>query len=1102
MKKTAEIHLSSCVTEIEGFIDSISASDEVFLKSLTHLPFQTEIKKGIESTIQKPDSANREWIKRLGDQSFALEQFVKFKKRDTNKLKELMPYLESWPPETPEKKTIETLASSLPNECFNEIRGTLEQCLNHFDSLHRQPMLFSLIRWYFIIGIEQGYGWRAIIEAAQKCIQDFLKEESATIDPEFKAVFLEEASDIFEELAPIWTNDESTFFDSDNLATVKRHLHTLKGSGRMVGLTEFGDYVHRIEQLIMESMDSGSRPEGLYPKLCDAYQHMNQFVQALERSDAIPKIGSLLQEAKSVVGQSVNHVSSSDSKPDIDEELLAVFHEEVDELKGTLTQAFETLFKKPTDKSSVRGILRDLHTLKGCARMVGYQSVGDKVHDLEQKIQETQEKPTADDVNQWNEAIQLLLSEMESRGTPPTVIPSTVNVREHAVASLQLVRKIIQSENMEQEEQAALQSSSKIINLPALNALIEKLGTAKNFVQAEGDLYLLENCYQALESGKPLPNVSEFLPKSQQELIAERRLKKPIRIEPELFEQFNEWVMLANIARTQLQEDIDLILDDITGLSDYIHDVRASINALDSQLQERGESNSDIRARFSRVRQTLDSLTKTQHHMRDLVYTAEGFLIEQKEAVGSLQKGLTQAKMVPFSTIYPRLEKIVQQLQSELGKQVTFKTEDTRSELDRQILERLVPTFEHMLRNSLDHGIEDEKIRKKNKKSAIGEINLRVERSGPSILITFKDDGKGIDVQGVRRKAISRGLMAPDAELSDEDILRFILQPGFSTRESVTQISGRGVGMDVVNSDVEKLGGTLSISSELGRSTTFTISIPFTQSLSDVMLFSVYNQWYGIPEHHVHTVIRLGYAQIRRILNGEEALKHESKVYTVRYLENLLKGVPEPPESAQEDTLPILMLNIADTYLGLVVDNLVGTRKIHLRTMGPQLKTLNQFTGASVLADGHIALVLDVIVLQNMILHARQLSSDALSDSRTRVLVVDDSVTIRKIAHTLFNKNGYSVYEAKDGQHAIDNVAEWKPDIILLDIDMPRMNGYEFAKALRRKKAFKSTPIIVISSRNSDEHMKTCSELGVNQVLKKPFQEDTVLGVVKTLLGE
>jgi chemosensory pili system protein ChpA (sensor histidine kinase/response regulator) len=460
-----------------------------------------------------------------------------------------------------------------------------------------------------------------------------------------------------------------------------------------------------------------------------------------------------------------------------------------------------------------------------------------------------------------------------------------------------------------------------------------------------------------------------------------------------------------------------------------------------------------------------------------------------------------------FLGLAARMRRIVRQTCQELGKKAELELSGAEGEMDRTVVDRVIAPIEHMLRNAISHGIEPPSKRLAVGKPESGTIRITLEREASDILLKIADDGAGINLDAIRGKAIERGLMAADSSLSDSEVLQFILETGFSTAEKVTQVAGRGVGMDVVNSEVKQLGGSLLIDSQPGQGTTFTVRLPFTLALNQALLIEVGEDTYAVPLSSIEGIVRMRQEDLKNHYEDTEArFEYGGMEYEVRHLGSML-GTSKVRLDGGASRMPVLLARSGDRCMAFQVENLLGSREIVVKSVGPQISSVRGITGATILGDGRVVMILDVVALLRVDAATSIVNVDDMLQQPTRaegltVMVVDDSITVRKVTSRLLERNDMNVIAAKDGVDAVSKLQEHIPDIMLLDIEMPRMDGFELAIHVRNEPRLRDIPIIMITSRSGDKHRQRAMEIGVNRYLGKPFQESDLLDNIKALLDE
>jgi chemosensory pili system protein ChpA (sensor histidine kinase/response regulator) len=418
-----------------------------------------------------------------------------------------------------------------------------------------------------------------------------------------------------------------------------------------------------------------------------------------------------------------------------------------------------------------------------------------------------------------------------------------------------------------------------------------------------------------------------------------------------------------------------------------------------------------------------------------------------------------------------------------------------------------------MLRNALAHGIETPEERLSAGKPGEGTVNIAVSRESTEVVLRVSDDGHGMDREAIRLKAIERGLLKPDVELSDRDLYGFVLETGFSTAEQVTQLSGRGVGMDVVHNEIKQLGGSLLIDSVQGKGATFTIRLPFTLAVTQAILVKLGDNTYAIPMSSVQGVVRIARDDLdKRLASGIPKYSYAGDEFNIYELSQLL-GVPAG-RALDETQLPLLMTRTGDQRAAVRIDAVVGSREIVVKSVGPQISSVPGIFGATIMGDGSVVMILDLapLVRRSAALRARSegapvempvYTPPAVVQEHRRhplIMVVDDSITMRKVTTRVLERAELDVITAKDGLDAVEKLQEKVPDLMLLDIEMPRMDGYELATYMRNDARLKDVPIIMVTSRTGEKHRQRALEIGVERYLGKPYQEADLLRHVQEIL--
>jgi chemosensory pili system protein ChpA (sensor histidine kinase/response regulator) len=607
-----------------------------------------------------------------------------------------------------------------------------------------------------------------------------------------------------------------------------------------------------------------------------------------------------------------------------------------------------------------------------------------------------------------------------------------------------------------------------------------------------------------------------------------RDTQEQIRIRADLLNELVNSAGEVNIYHARMGKQMSDIGFNITELESTVVRLKQQLRNLEIeteiQIRSSFEKESDLYGddfdplemdKYSTIQQLSRSLTETasdvesiREILSEIVRDTETLLLQESRVSTELQEGLMRTRMVRFGGLSTRLRRILRQTSRELGKEVELEIIGDSNELDRTILDRIVAPLEHMLRNAVAHGIEAPDKRLAAGKPEIGRITIEVDRQGGDIVIFIKDDGAGINAAAIRTKAIQQGLLDTDSKISDREVLQFILKSGFSTAERVSQVAGRGVGMDVVDAELKQLGGVLEIETFPGKGTEFTIRLPLTLAINQALLVSAGEDVYAIPLASIEGVVRITGAELQKFYDSDQQMYSFNHVeYELKHLGQLLTNI-RPTYSEQYGLFPVLLAQVGSKHYALHVDDLVGRREVVVKPVGHQLGAVRGVAGATILADGRVVLIIEMsalVVSENLLKELEHADVEVKqpveekAEERT-IMVVDDSITIRKVTARMLERNGINVLLAKDGIDATNLLIDTKPDLMLLDIEMPRMDGFELATYIRNDDRLKDLPIIMITSRTGEKHKEKAMEIGVNQYLGKPYQEEELLRNINNIL--
>ncbi len=776
---------------------------------------------------------------------------------------------------------------------------------------------------------------------------------------------------------------------------------------------------------------------------------------------------------------------------DVDEDLLDVFLEEGVDILDHSDGLMSRLREAPQEQELVVGLQRDLHTLKGGARMAGLNPIGDLAH-VTESLLEVVAAGGRDLGSSGVEVLERAFDRLHS-------LVSRVGERRAIATPVHLL--------------AAVETLLRGEALPTVELAVEPVASTDAAIPVEPA--------PTRQAPPPIRMVPTETALDEEETVS-RAPQEQIRIRADLLDRLVNYAGEVAIYRARLEQQLGAFRGNLGELDQTTTRLREQLRKLEIETeaqilsryqrhQDEGDADFDPLEldRFSTLQQLSRALSESasdivnlQGTLEDLTRQYETLLLQQSRVSSDLQEGLMRTRMVPFDSLVPRLRRILRQTAGELGKQAQLKVEGAQGEMDRNVLDRMTAPLEHMLRNALAHGLETPSERVAAGKPAEGNIRIQVAREASEVLIRVSDDGRGLDRDAIRRKAIERGLMKADAQLGDRDLYGFILESGFSTASSVSKIAGRGVGMDVVYSEIRQLGGSLHIESERGRGTEFVIRLPFTLAVTQAVFVKQGETSFAVPITSVQGVSRIDREELdKQLASGSPVFSYAGEDYAIHDL-GLLLGQPAA-KAADSLQVPVLLARSGDQRAAICVDNVLGSREIVVKPTGPQVSSIPGIFGATIMGDGRVVVILDVAPLVRRaaaIEHAPV--ATALEDQRVvpLVMVVDDSITMRKVTGRVLERHNFEVLTAKDGVDAIEKLAERVPDVMLLDIEMPRMDGYELATHMRNDPRLKSVPIIMITSRTGDKHRQRAFEIGVDRYLGKPYQEADLMRNVQEIL--
>jgi len=790
---------------------------------------------------------------------------------------------------------------------------------------------------------------------------------------------------------------------------------------------------------------------------------------------------------------------------DIDPDLLEVFVEEGREILDQADASLAAWRADPQQGEHVASLQRDLHTLKGSARMAGLAIVGDFAHAMEALLDA------------------VAGGQRESDGAAIEAMENGFDRLHRMIVAIAKHQPISLSE-------ADIEPFARLAGAPIAPDTL----TAENYREEREAATQPDTWLPPAPQPEPIPVLDRVLPDLLPEMEEEelqRASQEQIRVRADMLDTLVNHAGEVSIYRSRLEQQTASFRSTLTEHEQTVSRLRSQLRMLEIETETQiiaryHQEHRDNAAatfdpleldRFSQLQQysralaeSVSDLVSLQTMMDDLTRQTETLLLQQQKVNAELQEGLMQTRMLPFDAMVPNLRRTLRQAASDVGKRAQLVVEGANGEMDRNMLDRIKAPFEHMLRNAVAHGIEAPQAREAAGKNAEGTVRIQVAREATEVVVRLSDDGAGMDRDAIREKAIERGLLRPDARVSDDQIFQLTQVPGFSTAEKVTQVAGRGVGMDVVANEIKQLGGTLAIESQRGTGTTFVMRLPFTLAVTQALIVRIGETNFAIPMTSAHGVAKVEPNELaHRMADVDAQFEYAGEEYAIHDLPQLL-GV-HVIASPDEGDIPLLLARSGDLRAAIRVDAVLGSREIVVKPVGPQVSSVPGILGATIMGDGSVLMILDLAPLVRHGVARQAFEAEAAIPQAPRkqdevrvkplVMVVDDSITMRKVTGRVLERHEFEVMTAKDGVDALEKLNERVPDLMLLDIEMPRMDGYELATAMKADERLAGVPIIMITSRTGDKHRQRAFDIGVDRYIGKPYQENDLVVQINDVLG-
>ena len=1034
----------------------------------------------------------------------------------------------------------------------------------------------------------QRYGRRAeqaeaAPETTDRLAREELQAEEALattrpgVDPELLGIFLEEAGEVLQSVEAAVPLCRAQPNNLEALTVIRRGFHTLKGSGRMVGLMDLGEVAWEIEQLMNLWLEQ-KRPasDGLLELVTAATAAFANWVGLLRDNSLTGEIdaGELVSLARSL--------KSGEEQPSF----LDIYTKEAAGHVAALEREFAVWRNAPGSEPS-HEFMRAAHTLASSSDTAGFAEVAALAAAVEHWIPLARLATRAGDAEVLQAAIERLramngaiaqgqaageaaaetraLRELTARLEAPPPVEIRVEPKPAPAPQPQPGGRELRALHDDIDDQLLpvfLEEAQELV--PAIGgdlrdwkanpaderasqSLRRGLHTLKGSARMAGAIrlgeltHLMESRVEAAielnqfpaELFVELEEKMDRLSVDVERMAAPAAPARPVRVEFEEKPQAAAAMLRVNadtldhlineagevsIARSRVEAELRAIKQALGDLSESVGRLRGQLREVeiqaDSQMQSRlsvlEERSGDYDPlefdRYTRLQEltrlmaeSLNDVVAIQQGLARNLGETDAALLQQGRTNREVQQELMRMRAVPFSNLNERLYRIVRQTARDLEKKAELQIAGAEVEIDRSVLERIGAPLEHMLRNALAHGLEAPAARLAAGKPEAGRIALTLRLESNEIALILSDDGGGIDAERLYEKAKEKGIVPPEQELAEGERLQLVFA-GLSTSETVTELAGRGVGMDVVRNEIAAIGGRIDIASARGQGTTFTIYLPLTLAVTQAVLVRSGGSLFALSTAMVEQVLRLK-ADAMAGLYAAKHVEFQERRYPLHSLQRLLDGAGA---NAIQPYNSVLLLRSGIQRIALHVDELLGNQEIVVKNIGPQLARVSWMAGATVLPDGSIVPIINPVVLAQRVRGgAPSFEATTLVPTMARpaegfasapvIMVVDDSLTVRKITSRLLEREGYTVLTAKDGVDALEQMRDALPGVMLVDIEMPRMDGFDLTRNVRGDPRTQDIPIIIISSRTADKHRSQAAALGVNVFLGKPFQEAELL---------
>lgn len=926
-----------------------------------------------------------------------------------------------------------------------------------------------------------------------------------------------------------------------------RLVHALKGAASMVGLAALSHLLNLAEELLEGPVANGTAPSDYVLALVRASipgfaEYMDAalggrsiepialgLAGALRMSEGDPADDTVLQELLDLDMRELASwlppraeapatdvreglaatpaIPTAAAEPEFDlapseeiaPELAEVFAQEAQDHLETIARLTSLLSTAPQDRDSLQELRRAVHTLKGAAGVVGYKAASRLAHRMEDLLDRLYEGTSV----MTPEAVHALASSSDTLADLIVCAADPSGLRDAVKRLFAEFNLLVGAapQPLPAEHPAAAPDADADETAEGPTPVRERRRSVDDRRGASGDR---RGGGQVLRV--PIQRLNELV-RVVSELVINRSTFE--QHHAALVEQVDELKFSAARLRKVAQRlEVDYEVRALAGKPAMVavgSDRTAGPAGHHGFDELEFDRYTDFHLLTRELAETANDVSTIGARVSDTIGDFDSDVSRLGRLTREIQDKTMEFRMVALGTITARLERAARVTAETCGKLVDFAIEGEQVALDKSLLEEMADPLLHLVRNAVDHGIESPSERRAAGKTERGRITVRACHEGTDVLIEVQDDGAGLDADRIRRAAVDKGFVSEGdaAVLTPDALFAFVFEPGFSTASHVSEISGRGVGMDIVRSKVTRVNGRIQIASQRGAGATMSVRVPMTMAIARILLVRAGGETFGLPLGAVRQIVRPYPAAISRVGN-QPVVTLDGRTYPLRDLADTL-GLPRPSESSGAQ--PVVVLNLGGRQEALTVDEILHSRDAVVKTLGTHLRRVHGIWGATLLGDGTVVLILNPVDLagaanEPQLRRAAPRVQAQAEHVPYTILIVDDSLSMRHVLSTAVKKAGWNPLQARDGVEALEMLsrATRPPDLILLDIEMPRMDGYELLARVRAQAAHVDLPIVMLTSRGGDKHRAKANSLGATDYMVKPFREEVLLGTIDRLV--